>query len=144
MSCHSRSTCSSNITSSIQMSIEHKMKMPRPPQNKHPAATSTKVPTLRLAPSIKRSTTSHSTPCQLDESIQSESDNITTATDKQLRDYHYQVKATLTNILNDDRVKHNPDGTRCVQKILLENEHDMRKQRKESLSTLAAERAMLL
>jgi hypothetical protein len=123
------------------MSIEQKMKMDRPSQNKHPAATSTKVPTLRLAPSIKRSTTLYP---RLDESRESESDSITSATDAQLRDYHYQVKATLTNILNDDRVKHNPNGSRCVQKILLENEHDMRKQRKETLSTYAAKGTMLL
>jgi hypothetical protein len=79
-----------------------------------------------------------------DESTQSEADQKTSAMNKELRDYHHQVKATLTNILNDDRVKHNPNGSRCVQKILLENEQDMRKQRKESLSTLNANRTMRL
>jgi hypothetical protein len=124
------------------MIIEHKMAMDRPSQN-HSAASSTKLPTLRLAPSIKRSTTSH--PMSLhDQSTHSQSEIVTSATDEQLRDYHCQIKATLTNILNDDRVKHNPNGSRCVQKKLLENEQDMRKQRKESLSTYAAKRTMLL
>ncbi|KAJ5347084.1 hypothetical protein MYU51_019907 [Penicillium brevicompactum] len=116
--------------------------MERPSQNIHPAATSIKLPTLRLAPSLKRSTT-YSTPCE-ENAIQPDSENSTAAMDTQLRDYHYQVKATLTNILNDERVKHNPNGSRCVQEILLENEHDMRRQRRESLSSCTAKRTMLL
>lgn len=118
------------------------LNMERPSQSKHPAATSIKLPTLRLAPSVKRSTT-YSTPHE-NESLHYEPEKSTSATDMQLRDYHYQVKATLTNILNDDRVKHNPNGSRCVQEILLENEKTMRRKRRESLSSCNAKRTMLL
>jgi hypothetical protein len=69
---------------------------------------------------------------------------MTSDTDQQLRDYHHQLKATLTDILNDDRVKHNPNGSRCVQKVLLETEQDMRKRRKASLSTFTAKRTLHL
>lgn len=82
-------------------------------------------------------------PCTTNESVQAQSDKFA-SNDTQLRDYHQQVKATLTNILNDDRVKHNPNGSRCVQAILLENEHDMRRQRRESLSTRPSKHTMLL
>ncbi|EKV09424.1 hypothetical protein Pdw03_8588 [Penicillium digitatum] len=115
--------------------------MARPPQNKHSAATSTELPTLHSTPSIKRSS-SCSTPRQNDPLVSSFG-NATDATNDRPRDYHHQVKATLTNILNDDRVKHDPSGTRCVQKILLENEQDMRKQRRHSLSACTAKRTML-
>ncbi|CAI7611300.1 unnamed protein product [Penicillium discolor] len=108
--------------------------MARPPQNKRLAATSTKLPTLNSTPSITRSITSYSMPRQKDPLVSSFG-NATDATNDQIRDYHHQVKATLTNILNDDRVKHDPSGTRCVQEILLENEQNMRKQRRDSLNT---------
>ncbi|KAJ5214255.1 hypothetical protein N7449_001424 [Penicillium cf. viridicatum] len=86
--------------------------MARPPQNKRPAATSTELPTLNPTPFITRSTTSYSIPRQKDPLVLSFGD-ATDATNDQIRDHH-QVKATLTNILNDDRVKHNPSGSRCV------------------------------
>ncbi|KAJ5502321.1 hypothetical protein N7463_005195 [Penicillium fimorum] len=116
--------------------------MARPSQNKYPAATSTELPTLHRSPSLKRSLTSYSIPRQKDPLVSSFG-NATDASNDQLRDYHHQVKATLTNILNDDRMKHNPSGSRCVQKILLENEQDMRKQRRHSLSACPAKRTML-
>ncbi|KAJ5474479.1 hypothetical protein N7475_004045 [Penicillium sp. IBT 31633x] len=112
--------------------------MDRPPRSKHPAATSAKLPTIKSAPSIARSITSYSTPCEKDPTIS----GFGNATEDEILDHQHQVKATLTNILNDDRVKHNPDGTRCVQKILLENEKDMREQRRHSLSTCTAKRTM--
>ncbi|KAJ5747626.1 uncharacterized protein N7511_009322 [Penicillium nucicola] len=96
----------------------------------HSAASSTRVPTIHSTPNIQRSITSHSTrddPTGTNPGTPSHTSN-THLSDQQ------QVKATLTNILNDDRVKRNPNGSRCVQNILLENEHDMRKQRKHSLS----------
>ncbi|KAJ5608085.1 hypothetical protein N7537_004704 [Penicillium hordei] len=117
--------------------------MARPPQIKRPAATSTELPTLNSTPSITRSITSYPMPCQKDPLVPSFG-NATDATYDQIRDHHHQVKATLTNILNDDRVKHNPSGSRCVQRILLENEQDMRKQRRHSLNTCSAKRTTLL
>lgn len=83
---------------------------------------------------------SYSTPRQKDPQVSSfgNATDATDATNDQIRDYHHQIKATLTNILNDDRVKHDPSGSRCVQKILLENEQDMRKQRRHSLGTCDA------
>ncbi|KAJ5931657.1 hypothetical protein N7516_006146 [Penicillium verrucosum] len=118
--------------------------MAHPLQNKCPAATSTDLPTLNSTPSIARLITSYSLPHQIDPLV-SGFGNTTDATNNQIRDYHHQVKATLTNILNDDRVKHDPCGSRCVQKILLENEQDMRKQRRHSLNTntCSAKRTML-
>ncbi|KAJ5171488.1 uncharacterized protein N7500_004271 [Penicillium coprophilum] len=116
--------------------------MARPSQNTHPAATSTELPTLHWAPSIKRSITSSSIPRQKDPLVSSFGNATDDKSDK-LRDYHHQIKATLTNMLNDDRMKHNPSGSRCVQKVLLENEKDMRKQRRHSLSACPAKRTML-
>ncbi|OQE91959.1 hypothetical protein PENNAL_c0008G10284 [Penicillium nalgiovense] len=113
--------------------------MARLPQNIHPAASSTELPTLRSTPPITRSISSYSMPCRSDPLLSS-FENTTDVANDQIRDYHYQVKATLTNILNDDRVKHNPSGSRCLQNILLENEKDMRKQRRHSLGTCAAKR----
>ncbi|OQD67976.1 hypothetical protein PENPOL_c003G07796 [Penicillium polonicum] len=116
--------------------------MARPPQNKRPVATSTELRTVNSTPSITRSITSYSMPRQKDPLVSSFGNATDTAND-QIRDYHHQVKATLTNILNDDRVKHDPSGSRCVQKILLENEQDMRKQRRHSLNTRSAKPTML-
>ncbi|CAG8890987.1 unnamed protein product [Penicillium egyptiacum] len=115
--------------------------MAHSPRNTHPAATSAELPTVRSTPPITRSITSYSIPRQ--EDLASSFGNATDATDDQIHDYHYQVKATLTNILNDDRVKHNPSGSRCIQRILLVNEQDMRRRRRHSLSTCAARRTML-
>jgi hypothetical protein len=112
--------------------------MARPP-NKHSAATAIKLPTVNSNPSLTRSLTSHSLPDQK-ETQTADSGNA----NDQVLDCQHQIKATLTDILNDDRVKHNPDGSRCVQKILLENEHDMRKQRRHSLNHCPAERTMML
>jgi hypothetical protein len=78
-------------------------------------------------------------PCRSDPLLSSFG-NTTDVANDETRDYHYQVKATLTNILNDDRVKHDPSGSRCLQRILLENEQDMRKQRRHSLGACAAKR----
>ncbi|KAJ5811213.1 hypothetical protein N7447_010729 [Penicillium robsamsonii] len=116
--------------------------MTRPPKTMHPAATSTELPTLRLSPSLRRSLTSYSIPRRKDPLLSSFG-NVTDASNDQLRDYHHRVKATLTNILNDDRIKHNPSGSRYVQKILLENEQDMRKHRRYSLSAYSAKQNML-
>ncbi|OGE53938.1 hypothetical protein PENARI_c007G10127 [Penicillium arizonense] len=100
----------------------------------HPAASSNSVPTINSTRDMKRSITSYSTrddPTGTNPNTPSHT-SVTLLSDRQ------QVKATLTNILNDDRVKHNPNGSRCVQNILLENEHDMRKQRKRSLGAYDA------
>lgn len=125
----------------IPFSIIRTSKMARAPQNKRPAATSTELSTLNSTPYITRSITSHSTPHQKDPLVPGFGDS-TDAISDQTRDQCHQVKATLTNILNDDRVKHNPSGSRCVQNILLENEQDMRKQRRHSLNTCSAKRTI--
>ncbi|CAP99234.1 hypothetical protein PCH_Pc22g19460 [Penicillium rubens Wisconsin 54-1255] len=76
--------------------------MARLPQNIHPAASSTELPTLRSTP-VRRSITSYSMPCRSDPLLSSFG-NTTDVANDETRDYHYQVKATLTNILNDDLV----------------------------------------
>ncbi|CAI7565732.1 unnamed protein product [Penicillium glandicola] len=91
--------------------------MARPLQNKHPAATSTELPTLHSTSPITRSVTSYSMPRQKDPLVSSFG-NATDATNEQIRDHHHQVKATLTNILNDDRMKHNPSGSRLQESSL--------------------------
>ncbi|KAJ5194063.1 hypothetical protein N7491_001399 [Penicillium cf. griseofulvum] len=106
------------------------------PYQSKQAATSTELPAIHRTPSIPRSSTSYSTPGEKDPAVSSSGN----ATNDDISDYHHQVKATLTNILNDDRVKHNPSGSRCVQNILLDNEQDMRKQRRRSLSACPAKR----
>ncbi|KAJ5320200.1 hypothetical protein PENANT_c010G06723 [Penicillium antarcticum] len=104
------------------------------PSRMHLAASSTRVPTINSTPNMKRSITSYST---RDDPTGTNPSTPSHTSDTHLNEQQ-QVKATLTNILNDDRVKHNPNGSRCVQKILLENEHDMRKHRKQSLSAYDA------
>ncbi|KAJ5542449.1 hypothetical protein N7461_008452 [Penicillium sp. DV-2018c] len=113
------------------------------PENK-PAATAIKLPTLKntvqTTPSLHRSNTSNNIPQQKE----APPANYCTDADEQARACQHQIKATLTDILNDDRVRHNPDGSRNVQKILLENEHEIRKQRRHSLSHSTAKRQMML
>ncbi|KAJ5143694.1 uncharacterized protein N7515_002481 [Penicillium bovifimosum] len=113
------------------------------PQNK-PTATAIKLPTLnsnpKSNPSLTRSVTSSTLPQQKEKENQpADSGNA----DDQVLECQHQIKATLTDILNDDRVKHNPDGSRCVQKALLDNEHDMRKQRRHSLNSTTKRQMML-
>ena len=108
-------------------------------------AASTKLSTLHSTPTIPRSITPDSIIRQKDPqgTIFGIATDANNATNAQIRDYQCQVKATLTNILNDDRVKHDPSGSRYVQERLLENEQDMRKQRRHSLGTCTAKRTML-
>jgi hypothetical protein len=47
-------------------------------------------------------------------------DNATDAANDTIRDYHYQLKATLTNILNEDRMKHNPNGAAVCRRYYWE------------------------
>ncbi|CDM27763.1 hypothetical protein DTO013E5_8802 [Penicillium roqueforti] len=115
-----------------------------PPPNNNLAAS--KLSTLNPTPAITRSITPDSILREKDSQVSIIFGNITDATDAtnaQIRDYQCQVKATLTNILNDERVKHDPSGSRYVQERLLENEQDMRKQRRHSLETCTAKRTML-
>ncbi|PWY66463.1 hypothetical protein BO70DRAFT_366532, partial [Aspergillus heteromorphus CBS 117.55] len=44
------------------------------------------------------------------------------------------VKAALTELLNDDGVRSNARGSRSVQNFLMDTEHALREQRRQSLS----------
>lgn len=48
------------------------------------------------------------------------------------RESENQVKATLTGLLNDRRVKSSPDNSRRVQEALIRTEQELREQRRRS------------
>lgn len=81
-------------------------------------SSTTDIPIANPTSSLERSS-SYSTPTDTpDEAHERESD--------------HQVKATLTELLNDARVRSNPHGSRRVQNALMETERELRKQRRRS------------
>ena len=81
-------------------------------------SSTTQIPATTSTPSLERAS-SYSTPTDTpDEAHKRESD--------------HQVKATLTELLNDARVRSNPHGSRRVQNALMETERELRKQRRRS------------
>ncbi|BCR90138.1 uncharacterized protein ACHE_60024S [Aspergillus chevalieri] len=85
-----------------------------------PLTSSNNIPTLRSTPSLERSS-----------SYDSPVDNSPSEINNQ-REPDYQVKATLTELLNDARVKSSTNGSRRVQNALMETEQELRQQRRQS------------
>lgn len=53
----------------------------------------------------------------------------------EIRHYDQELKAGLTELLNEGRDKSNMQGRRFVQNKLMEIEHELRRQHKESLKS---------
>jgi len=85
-----------------------------------PLTSSNNIPTLRSTPSLERSS-----------SYDSPVDNSPNEINNQ-REPDYQVKATLTEFLNDARVKSSTNGSRRVQNALMETEQELRQRRRRS------------
>ncbi|EAW13618.1 uncharacterized protein ACLA_043370 [Aspergillus clavatus NRRL 1] len=103
-----------------------------------PAASANQIPTLPSTTSDRRSA-SYNPPVDDDENTPggdlSPKPLAGANIDMQIREYHNSIKATLTALLNDERVRQNPGGSKCVQTGLLETERDLRKEKRKSLST---------
>lgn len=83
------------------------------------SASSTEIPTINFTQTLERSS-SHPDPA----------DDAPEQYDR--RESDYQVKATLTDVLNDGRVKSSPHSSRRVQNVLMDTERELRKHRRQS------------
>lgn len=81
-------------------------------------SSTTHIPTTTSTSSLERAS-SYSTPTD-------------TPGEAHERESEHQVKATLTELLNDARVRSNPHGSRRVQNALMDTERELRKQRRRS------------
>lgn len=88
-------------------------------RDSEPSASSTEVPTVNSTQTLERSS-SHPDPA----------DDVPENYDR--RESDYQVKATLTDLLNDGRVKSSPHSSRRVQNALMDTERELRKHRRQS------------
>ncbi|PKX90182.1 uncharacterized protein P174DRAFT_496652 [Aspergillus novofumigatus IBT 16806] len=101
-----------------------------------PAASANQLPTLHSAIADRRSAsyTSQANDHDHDSSpakYVSPGSNI----DIQIREYHNSIKATLTALLNDQRVRKNPDRSKCIQSYLLEAERNLRREKRKSIGS---------
>ncbi|KAE8160004.1 hypothetical protein BDV40DRAFT_271539 [Aspergillus tamarii] len=106
--------------------------MDHPRKSAQPAASTNRVPTVRSSPAIKRSISSATAglqdPTGLGSAGQAQEPN------KQALNYSLQMKNALTELLNDARAKGSDQGSRCLQNILMENEREVRENRRKSLN----------
>ncbi|KAL5684655.1 hypothetical protein EMGR_005540 [Emarellia grisea] len=99
-----------------------------------PAASANQLPTLHSATADRRSA-SYTSPANDHESSPAKYVSPRSNIDIQIREYHNSIKATLTALLNDQRVRKNPDGSKCVQSFLLEAERNLRKEKRKSIGS---------
>ncbi|KAF7131231.1 hypothetical protein CNMCM5793_004281 [Aspergillus hiratsukae] len=99
-----------------------------------PAASANQLPTIHSAIADKRSA-SYTSPANDHESSTPKYISPGSNIDVQIREYHNSIKATLTALLNDQRVRKNPDGSKCVQSFLLEAERNLRKEKRKSIGS---------
>ncbi|GIC92480.1 uncharacterized protein Aud_008946 [Aspergillus udagawae] len=99
-----------------------------------PAASANQLPTLHSAIADKRSA-SYTSPANDHDSSPVKYVSPGSNIDIQIREYHNSIKATLTALLNDQRVRKNPDGSKCVQSFLLEAERNLRKEKRKSIGS---------
>ncbi|KAE8381862.1 hypothetical protein BDV26DRAFT_254767 [Aspergillus bertholletiae] len=106
--------------------------MDRPRASAQPAASTSRVPTVRSSPVIKRSI-SAATAGTHSQTGSVPIDHIQEP-NKQALSHNLQIKNALTELLSDVRTKGSDQGSRCLQNILMENEREMRENRRKSLS----------
>ncbi|KAJ5376958.1 hypothetical protein N7509_013844 [Penicillium cosmopolitanum] len=90
------------------------------------AASAGRVPTLSTTRSVPRSS-SYSGP------VHEDSAKASQATKGQDQSYQQQIKAASTALLNDERVGAGSKAGRSLQNVLMDTEHRLRDQRRESL-----------
>lgn len=102
--------------------------MDRRPRVIQEAASTNEVPTISSTASIARSA-SYPAPTHED------SQKVTTTKDAngQNENYRQQLKAASTELLNDERVGSGSKAGRSLQNVLMETEHRLREQRRNSL-----------
>ncbi|OGM46147.1 hypothetical protein ABOM_004933 [Aspergillus bombycis] len=110
--------------------------MDHPRKSAHPAASTNCVPTLRSNPVIKRS--SSSATAGMHDQTGSVSTVQVQEPNKQALAYSLHMKNALTELLNDVRAKGNDQGRHCLQNILMENEREVRENRRKSINTRGA------
>ncbi|RHZ54867.1 uncharacterized protein CDV56_107714 [Aspergillus thermomutatus] len=104
------------------------------PPSPQPAASANQLPTIHSAIADKRPA-SYTSPADDHESAAAKHVSPGSNTDIQIREYHNSIKATLTALLNDERVRKDPGGSKCVQSFLLEAERNLRKEKRKSIGT---------
>ncbi|RAL10472.1 uncharacterized protein BO97DRAFT_127081 [Aspergillus homomorphus CBS 101889] len=90
---------------------------------REPAASANRVPTLHSVHNVKRSV-SYSP---------AHDGNHPVSKTEATRGCDDMVKSALTELLNDDGVKHNARGSRSVQNMLMATEKKRKSQRRQSL-----------
>ncbi|EED12807.1 conserved hypothetical protein [Talaromyces stipitatus ATCC 10500] len=100
-----------------------------------PAASTTQVPTVNTVHSFKRLLSySDKLPVE-DQSANPKTLPAAVKPDKNEQDHRNSenmVKAALTELLNDEDVKNNPDSNKSVQNLLMKTEKEWRRQRRKS------------
>jgi hypothetical protein len=101
-----------------------------------PAASTTQVPTMSTVHSVKRCL-SYSDKLSVEEQAANpEALTAAVKSDKKEEDRRSSenmIKAALTELLNDQDIKNNPEGNKCVQNLLMKTEKERRKQRRKSV-----------
>ncbi|KAL2847515.1 hypothetical protein BJY01DRAFT_164832 [Aspergillus pseudoustus] len=116
------------------------------PQQKHSAASASKVPTIQSLKETRRTISYNATPEERDSGTSSPTSATSSrrgSGDKGKIDQagcDQMLKASLTGILNSGEVKSDSRG-RKVQELLMETQKDLRKQRRASLGEREHSRA---
>lgn len=109
----------------------------KPPKRQQiPAASTTQVPTISTVHSVKRFLSYSDKLSVEDQAANPEALPATVKSDKKeedRRNSENMVKAALTELLNDQDVKNNPEGNKSVQNLLMKTEKERRKQRRKSV-----------
>ncbi|GAD97552.1 hypothetical protein ANI_1_1804074 [Paecilomyces variotii No. 5] len=109
------------------------MEQPLRLRDMHPVPSAQGIPTLRSnAPATKR-TASYTTPTTKSSPETTASQNPHCEKIDEVRHYDQELKAGLTQLLNEGKDKSSMQGRRFVQNKLMETERELRKQHKESL-----------
>lgn len=102
-------------------------KMERRPSVTHKAASTNKVPTPHTAAPVARSASYSS----LQEDFHGSNSAETAKRDE--GDYSRQLQTASTELLNDERVGLGSKAGRTLQRVLMDTEHRLKEQRRESL-----------
>ncbi|KAJ5198567.1 uncharacterized protein N7498_007684 [Penicillium cinerascens] len=97
------------------------------------AASTNEVPTMSSAASLARSA-SYPAPTQ----EASQKATTTKGANVQDENYRQRLKAASTELLNDNRVGSGSKAGRSLQNVLMETEHRLREQRRQSLHKKAS------
>jgi hypothetical protein len=92
------------------------------------AASTNEIPTMDSTGSLTRSA---SYPAPAHEA--SEKPTTTKGVNGPHENYQQQLKVASTELLNDERVGSGSKAGRCLQNVLMETEHRLREQRRNSL-----------